>query len=255
VNAPCRIVALHGFLGRPSDWDGLGAWFPEASVVALDLWTVIDRPGVEDWASLPGALDGALREMLAGDDAPPAFLVAYSFGARLALSSALLASTESPFRGCCFVSCHPGLPDRDAPARDLRRAADDAWAERILALPEDELWRAWDAQPVFVGAVPPPRRDGLPASRDLLARALRRFTLAGQPDCRSRLRSWRGPLLWLTGARDDKFSAIAGELSAAGVSATFVNCDNAGHRVPWDNPSAFSRAVRTWIARVMETDR
>jgi pimeloyl-ACP methyl ester carboxylesterase len=57
----------------------------------------------------------------------------------------------------------------------------------------------------------------------------------------------------VTGACDTKFSAIARELSAAGIPATFVTCEEAGHRVPWDNPSAFARAVRAWIARVMET--
>jgi 2-succinyl-6-hydroxy-2,4-cyclohexadiene-1-carboxylate synthase len=199
------------------------------------------------------AMDRALTDVLRGDDRRPAFLIAYSFGARLALSSTRLASLASPLRGSCFVSCNPGLPDGDRPAREERRASDEAWAERILAWPEDEIWREWDAQPVFSGTRRPFSRDGLPASRDALARALRLFSLAGQPDYRSRLRAWRGPVLWLTGERDARFSAMARELSAAGIPAAFVTCEDAGHRMPWDNPSAFSHAVRTWIARVMET--
>jgi 2-succinyl-6-hydroxy-2,4-cyclohexadiene-1-carboxylate synthase len=255
VIASCRIVALHGFLGGPSDWDGLAKWFPDASVAALDLWAVIGRPDVDGWASASRALDLALRDILPGDDVRPAFLIAYSFGARLALSSALLGSAASPYRGCCFVSCNPGLADEDAVGREHRRAADDDWAQRILERPEAEVWSAWNAQPVFGGSVPAPHQGGLPASRQALARALRLFSLAGQPDSRPRLRAWLGPVLWLTGARDHKFSAIARDMSAAGIPAAFVNCDAAGHRVPWDNPSAFSHAVRTWIARVMETDR
>jgi 2-succinyl-6-hydroxy-2,4-cyclohexadiene-1-carboxylate synthase len=254
VTGPARLVALHGFLGQPSDWDGLAEWFPGVSVIALDLWPVLDRPGVDDWASMGGALDDALLCALSGDDRP-AFLVAYSFGARLALASTLLPSGESPLRGACFVSCNPGLADDDRRARRERRESDEGWAQRILAWPEGDLWRAWDAQPVFAGGERAAVRGALPASRDVLSRALTRFSLAGQPDFRPRLLAWAGPLLWLTGVRDARFSAIARELSDAGVPAAFVVCEGAGHRVPWDNPSAFARAVRTWMTRVMETPR
>ena len=254
MTAPVRLLALHGFLGQASDWDGLAEWFPEASVTALDIWPVLDRPGVDDWASLGGALDDALLGAVAGDDRP-AFVVAYSFGARLALASALLASGASPLRGACFVSCNPGLAGDDRPARDERRESDEAWAHRILAWPEAEVWRAWDAQPVFEGGRHVGPRGALPASRDTMARALSRFSLAGQPDFLPRLRAWSGPLLWLTGERDAKFTAIARALAEEGLPATFFTCEDAGHRVPWDNPSAFARAVRTWMTRVMETPR
>ncbi len=153
----------------------------------------------------------------------------------------------------CLVSCHPGLADDDATARDERRATDEAWAARILTWPALEIWRAWDAQPVLSGPGQPPPREGLPASRETLARALTRFSLAGQPDFRPRLRAWIGPLLWVTGARDAKFEAIARGLSESGVPAAFVTCADAGHRVPWDNPSAFAGALRVWMTQLMET--
>jgi pimeloyl-ACP methyl ester carboxylesterase len=95
----------------------------------------------------------------------------------------------------------------------------------------------------------------LPAPRDVLAAAMRRFSLGEQSDCRPRLHVWPSPVLWITGALDTKFSAIAQDLASFGVPATFVSCDAAGHRVPWDNPAAFADAVRTWMAQVMETSR
>jgi len=253
VTAGFRLLALHGFLGRPSDWDGLAASFPEATVAAIDLWAMLDRPEVQDWASMAMALDATLGDALGADDTLPAFLLAYSFGARLALSSALLSGRGRTFRGVCLVSCNPGLAEDDASARDERRAADEAWARRMLAWPEPEIWGAWDAQPVFGGPGQAPPRDGLPASRETLARALTRFSLAGQPDFRQRLRSWGGPLLWVAGARDAKFAGIARDLAADGVPATFATCEDAGHRVPWDNPSAFADALRAWMTQVMET--
>jgi 2-succinyl-6-hydroxy-2,4-cyclohexadiene-1-carboxylate synthase len=83
----------------------------------------------------------------------------------------------------------------------------------------------------------------------VLARALTACSLAGQPDLRERLREWPASALWMTGARDAKFVAIARELERAGTPATFVTCAEAGHRVPWDNPPAFAAALQEWIAR------
>lgn len=251
----CRLVTLHGFLGRASDWDVLGEWFPEATITALNLWPILTAPDVVDWRSMQRALDLRLAAAMDGDTAEPVFVIGYSFGARLALSSPMLGGPSSPVRGCCFVSCNPGLPDDDETARAARRAADDTWARRILEWPELKIWCEWDAQPVFLGSRPPSPRPGLPASRAALAGALRRFSLGAQPDFRPRLRAWPSPVLWLTGALDTKFSALARDLSSAGVPAAFVECEDAGHRVPWDNPSAFAHAVGTWMADVMETGR
>jgi 2-succinyl-6-hydroxy-2,4-cyclohexadiene-1-carboxylate synthase len=253
VTAGIRLLALHGFLGRPSDWDGLAASLPEATVAAIDLWALVDRPGVTDWPSMSRAMDATLVDALGADESRPAFLVAYSFGARLALSSALLSARGRALRGACLVSCNPGLAEDDATARGERRATDEAWARRILTWPEPEIWSAWDAQPVLSGLGRTPPRDGLPASRETLARALTGFSLAGQPDFRPRLRTWGGPLLWVTGAWDAKFEDIARELSESGVPAAFATCEAAGHRVPWDNPSAFAGALRAWMTHVMET--
>ncbi len=255
MNGGCRLIALHGFLGRASDWDVLRGWLPRASVEAIDLWPLLSARGVTGWPSMARALDEALARA-AGDAASvPVFVVGYSFGARLLLSSAWVTAPGSPVRGCCLVSCNPGLSEGDAAARTARQAADEAWARRILEWPEDELWRAWDAQPVFAGSVRLERAAGLPAPRETLAAALGTFSLAGQPDGRPRLRAWPSPLLWVTGARDGKFSALARELAEAGVPARFVACDEAGHRVPWDTPGAFAGALGAWMTRVMETGR
>lgn len=253
MSEPCyRLLALHGFLGRASDWTSVAGWFPDATIEAIDLWAMLAQPGADDWASSSAALDRRLAAACGGGEDVPAFVLAYSFGARLALSSALLASSASPVRGTCFVSCHPGLADGDVASRDARRVSDDAWAQRLLTSPEQDIWREWDAQSVFSGGPAPSRTEGLPASRASLARALRVCSLAGQPDGRARLCEWRHPVLWVTGARDAKFVAIADLLRASRIPIEFETCQDAGHRVPWDNPSAFARAVRSWIVRVME---
>ena len=255
ADAGVRIVALHGFLGSGSDWEELAGAFPGVSLIALDLWAALARCEALEWTAVADAVDQALSEALSGEDGRPAFVVAYSFGARLALGSRLLSSAASPVRGCAFVSCNPGIAEDDRTAREARRASDEAWGQRILADREQVLWDEWDAQPVFAGSVRPPRRRGLPASRQALAHALRACSLGVQPDFRPRLAAWPTPILWMTGARDAKFAAIARELQSGAVAADFETCEDAGHRVPWDNPPAFARIVRAWTARVLEKQR
>jgi 2-succinyl-6-hydroxy-2,4-cyclohexadiene-1-carboxylate synthase len=252
-----RLIALHGFLGRAADWNVLAAHLPGVEIEALDLWKVLGDAGASDWASASAALDRALADAglggevpRAGNDSPrPVFVIGYSFGARLALGSRLLSSPPGAARGCCLVSGNPGFADTDAVGRAARRASDEAWARRILEEPEEALWQAWDSQAVFAGSAEPAGRRHLPAPRELLARALAACSLAVQPDLRSRLRTWPTPLLWVTGARDSKFTAIAREMEQAGVPARFVTCADAGHRVPWDNPPAFAALLGEWIAR------
>jgi 2-succinyl-6-hydroxy-2,4-cyclohexadiene-1-carboxylate synthase len=245
------LVALHGFLGSATDWNSLADRLPGVTLRALDLWKVFAESSAHDWASATAAVDRAIADsgFMTAESPGPVFVVGYSMGARLALGSRLLSSANSPVCGCCFVSCNPGLADGDHGGRAARRESDEAWARAILSESEAALWRAWDAQPVFGGSTPPPTRGALPAPRDVLARALTACSLAGQPDLRVRLREWPVPALWVTGARDARFVAIARQLEQAGAPARFVTCAAAGHRVPWDNPPAFTAALQEWIAR------
>lgn len=245
-----RLVGLHGFLGTASDWDALGAWFPDAAWEAVDLWPLFADRAVSDWPSIGLALQAHLERLVASDGRP-AFLLGYSFGARLALAIPDLGAARSPFAGTCLVSCNPGLTGGDDSARAARRAADEAWARRLVDEPVGRIWKAWDAQPIFAGTGVPRRSEVLPAPRVTLARAMRIASLASQPDWRPALRAWSRPLLWVSGERDAKFRAVASALHAEGTPATFVVCENAGHRAPWDNPGAFSAALRTWINGVL----
>jgi len=261
-----RVIALHGFLGHPASWDVLMPLLPGTQVDAVNLWTLLEESGARDWDAVGRALDAHLRETINAGGRPgaeggsedagagrPTVLVAYSFGARLALASDLLAKGDAALTGVCLVSCNPGLPEGDTAARAARREADERWSRLLRDAPEDDIWRAWDAQPVLaagqsarpVGAVSRPA--GLPAARDTLGRAMRAFSLAGQPDFRPRLSRWATPLLWVTGEADTKFGALADELARAGIPATFVRCPGAGHRVPWDNCEGFASILTSWL--------
>lgn len=244
-----RLIALHGFLGSPADWDALHADFPEARWDQIDLWQLFSAGRVSDWASIGAALSARFSEALA--DPLPAFVIGYSLGARLALSVPGLGAAESAVAGTCLVSCHPGLREDDDGARAERKASDERWARRFIDAPIRQVWKEWDAQAVFAGSAVPPRAASLPGPRVTIARAMRLASLASQPDRRPLLRAWQKPLLWVSGERDTKFRAIATSLAAEGIPAAFVTCEHAGHRVPFDNPAAFARVVRQWIEGVL----
>jgi 2-succinyl-6-hydroxy-2,4-cyclohexadiene-1-carboxylate synthase len=252
VKAPrYRLIALHGFLGSTADWDAIRGEFPEASWEAIDLWEIFSSGQVGDWESIGEALGRRIQTALAGDPLPT-IVLGYSFGGRLALGVPALSHPGSGVAGTCLISCHPGLPDGDEGERTARREKDEAWARLFIDAPVARIWKEWDAQPVFASTGVPERENRLPAPRAALARAMRVASLAGQPDRRPRLLDWQQPLLWVAGERDARFSAISRSLQAAGVPATYLTCEHAGHRVPWDSPVLFARTVTRWIDGIVQ---
>ena len=206
--------------------------------------------GVDTRPAILDALGAAVSACVDRSSAHRTIVLGYSLGARVALALAASRLLLPSVGGLCLVSCHPGLPDDDDVGRAARRTADGLWAERILQWPEVGLWREWDAQPVFAGSTKPATRTGLPALRSVLARTMRVLSLADQPDYRPWLAAPERPVMWVTGARDAKFAALAEGLRSSGARVTLCTCAGAGHRVPWDQPSEFARLVTDWIGQL-----
>ena len=255
-----RVIALHGFLGRPGDWEVLRPLMPWADIDAVDLWPLAGGSFAgPPWSEIDRVLECEIRDRSRAQPLVPAVVLGYSFGARLALAVEALERGRLPVAGVCLVSCHPGLAEDDVDGRAQRRAADEAWARRFESDAEEEIRRAWEAQPVLAsGARPGEAGAGtgwtLPAPRAAIAVAMRRFSLAGQPDFGPRLARWQTPLLWVTGEEDWKFDDLAGWLRTTGARAAFSSCPGAGHRVPWDNPAAFVETLQRWLAGVPGID-
>lgn len=211
------ITCIHGFLGRPADWDFLR---PEFEVEALSL---------DEAASL--AARGARGEVLLG----------YSMGGRLALE-ALAAGAR--FERAVIVSAGLNLET----GREERRAADERWARRF----ERDDWRAvvrdWNAQPVFRGHALERREDDF--DRALLARALRMFSPAVLPPLAPRLPEIRLPVLWIAGERDERYAEVAKHAVALLPDAELWICRDAGHRVPWEQPEMFAERLREFVGDV-----
>lgn len=228
------MIALHGFLGRPSDWDSLLG----------DEWT---KP---DWLQIALAfgserspylsvLAKEMNRMASGD-----ILLGYSMGGRIALH--MLLRHPRRWRRAIVVSASPGLTNEAE--RERRLLNDEAWAKRFL---EDD-WTAvvadWNAQGVFAHD-PPERLPRLERDFDrrALARALVEGSVARQADLREELKTLDVPILWVAGERDAKYRDLAQECAALNPLFQSTILPRAGHRAPWGDPAAFRAAVREFI--------
>lgn len=209
---------LHGFTGSRRSWDPVRP-FVEKQLSAI----VVDLPGHGD-APMPrpgreGFLDtlDAIAETLNREGQDRVDVVGYSQGARVALGFAL----RHPQRVARLIleSGSPGLRRRKA--RTLRRAQDEALAERIVSEGVDAFVQRWEALPLFDGLrrLPAPTQEQLRARRqgntaEALAAALRGLGVASQPDFWPELHSVRAPTLLLSGSEDVKFTRIARQMAA-----------------------------------------
>lgn len=239
-----RTIALHGFLGLPSDWPLAGV-----DVEAYDLWKSIVR-----LSSVPGgvARDTAysawakqFTKEVRASGASSVALIGYSLGGRLAMHAIL----EAPdlFERAVIVSAHPGLTSEHE-KRD-RVASDKVWAERFLRDSWPMLIKAWNVQPVLAPPVKPApdfvqlERPETSFSRESLAFALDAWSLGRQKDLRQRLRECEVPLRFVTGSLDTKFTSLLGDF--AGIDRQVVL--GAGHRVPWDHPAGFRESIDEFL--------
>jgi 2-succinyl-6-hydroxy-2,4-cyclohexadiene-1-carboxylate synthase len=205
-----RIVALHGNLGGPEDWSAVKSMVP-GDWITPNLWT---EP---EWETQPGDL-----------------LVGYSLGGRLALQRAVLQPER--FRAVIVLSAHPGLKTDQERAERIQQ--DLQWAQWCRELPWREFLARWDAQSVLGDSAVD--RGWLEAHREAIAQGFENWSLGRQPDLRANLQRLRCPLVWMTGAKDAKFTKLAAE---AGVG-THVVVPEAGHRLLQEGAETVGEILR-----------
>ena len=209
-----QILALHGNLGLPDDWDVLG--LPELR--KMDLWDHADLSFLEFAHELATNLSAGMeRPILAG----------YSLGGRLALHA--MAIHPERWGGAVIASAHPGL--RSGEERAARRASDREWANRARELPWEEFLELWNRQSVFAEPGPSPSALALESRRESVALAFETWSLGRQDDLRSHLRRFRAPVLWVTGEEDEKFTALGREMESVFPDYRHEVLPGHGHRV------------------------
>jgi pimeloyl-ACP methyl ester carboxylesterase len=82
-----------------------------------------------------------------------------------------------------------------------------------------------------------------------LAGSLQHFGLGTQQPLWEQARAIRMPVLIVAGDKDAKFVALGERLAAAiGTNALFLLVPGAGHAVPFEQPSAFTTLIRSFVA-------
>lgn len=259
-----RLVLLHGLLGSAQDWQPLLQALPAClrqQALALDLpgHSPAAGPAV-DFAHWPAWLDQRLKAHQVGDF----ILLGYSLGGRLALhysatvhattsysatTDAATSADQPRLRGLIVESGHPGLEGIDE--RRLRAQHDARWVRRFWREPFTEVLADWYQQPVFAeqDALQRQQLIALRSAQDgrAIARMLAATSLARQPDHRAWLATSVLPTLWFSGARDQKFSALACQLARDCPRLAADQIAHAGHNVHRDAPEAMAARLQAWL--------
>jgi len=219
-------LAFHGFLGAPAMWSGVAG-----EVVAPWVPGHGPTPWCPPHTDFTAVVDHLAREHLPAEGAT---LVGYSLGARLALCLALRHPAR--VRAAVLVGGTPGLRTEDERAsrrRDDARLADDLLRDGLAAFVD-----RWEALPLFATqrALPDEAQRRRRAQREGhtpagLAWSLRTLGTGAMPSLWEALPGCEVPLRWITGARDEKFTAIARAVCAVCPAATHEVITDAGHDV------------------------
>jgi len=238
-----RVIALHGFLGLPSDWHFLEREI--ANLESVDLWNSARDPSLgatfSSWAQKFNVSTACKSDSENGDPKP--LLVGYSMGGRLALHAALLEPKK--WSGAIFVSAHPGLLSPEARAQRLE--ADQKWAQRFLNESWLSLMSGWNSQSVLQSSAQTEaiilERNEADFERQKLAFGMDAWSLGRQGDLRLALEKLELPVLFLSGAADEKFTSLLKTLHLNSCQEHRVVL-GAGHRLPWEQPKEFMKIVK-----------
>lgn len=246
-----RLVFLHGFLGRGADWESIAAGLADRYCCVLP-----DLPGHGANTSLPvdttlgyESMSRGLSDMLASLGPEPVGLVGYSLGGRIALYSALRYPRLA--RALVLESANPGIAEPEA--RRQRLAADGRQAERIRAEGLRGFVKGWYDQALFQSLRERPalleelRRAKLENDPTWMEKVLCELSPGCQPYLGERWQELHIPVLLLSGALDEKYSALARAAASSnpGLQARIV--PRAGHIIHAERPARFGQILGAFL--------
>lgn len=241
-NPKVTLWCLHGAVGMAADWQSFSHQMARLGydVRAVDLWRFL--------ACCPKSLNETAAAINAEARALPGrhILIGYSMGGRLALHA--LLESNHPWHAAVIISAHTGL--RAASEKSDRLKKDTEWSVLCHQNEWHQFLDLWQSQDVLQGPAPQwPDRGALHLRRKEIARSFIDWSLGVQDDLLATIPHIHIPVLWLTGARDPKFTRIAEQALPLLPSATHLLLPDAGHRLPWEQPEAFVEIVREFLAR------
>ena len=244
------LLFLHGFTGSARDWTETVDTLPDWRCLLVDL------PGHGLSAGCPPELYPMARTALALlrvlDDmgASQCIPVGYSMGARLALYLALTYPERC--RALVVESGSPGLDSEEE--RASRREWDESKAAELERMGLDAFLEDWYRQPLFhsIGR----NRERFTAmmkrrrQNDLtgLARSLRLMGTGSQPSLWPQLPALGMPWLAVAGELDPRYRKTMQDMVSLTEKGRLAIIPDAGHNTHFENPGAFSRTLRGFLA-------
>jgi len=254
------VLLLHGFTGSTRTLDGVAAGLRAAgfATIAADLLGHGRSDAPRDPARYALARCASdLGRVLDAAGAPRAAVLGYSMGGRIALGLAALRPAR--VRALVAIGASAGLAD---PAeRAARRAADEALADAIERDGVAAFVERWMALPLFASqarlgaaALAAARAQRLACRAEGLAASLRGIGAGAQPPLHGALAAIRAPALFVAGAEDAKFRAIAEDLARHAPRARFASIPDAGHAAHLENPAGFLDAACAFLSHASPND-
>lgn len=237
------LILLHGFTQTCRSWDP----FLESLATrhgTLPTIVRVDLPGHggsgDVSADLPTTADLVVETCGSG------LYCGYSMGGRVALHIAV--QHPHVVRALITIGATAGI--LDVSERNHRRAADDDLADTIESIGTTAFIDQWLAQDMFSGL---PKSDTDLAQRQSnsasgLAASLRLAGTGTQEPLWSFLHDLTMPTLFLAGANDQKFSAVADAMAhAVGREARSEHIPDSGHSAHLENPIRTAEAISSFL--------
>jgi 2-succinyl-6-hydroxy-2,4-cyclohexadiene-1-carboxylate synthase len=249
------VVLLHGFTGSAHAMARLAGGLSDTHrTLSLDLIGHGRSAAPRDAAAYSmTACVGQLAAVLDELDLHDAHLIGYSMGGRVAL--AFGAAHPARVASALLVGTSAGI--RDPQQRADRVRDDEALAERIERDGVEAFVDFWISQPFLVDArrlgargVAEARKMRLANSAHGLAASLRGMGSGAQPPMHDVLARVGAPICLAVGEEDLKFRALAAEMSQQLPNARVEIVPEAGHSAHTDNPAAFLKLARRFLADV-----
>lgn len=235
------VTFLHGFTQTKE------SWLPVVDSLHISIEaTLLDCPGHGETVAQERTLQQTANDV--AECMPSGVLVGYSMGARIALHTAL----QSPdiVQGLVLISGTPGL--RTESERSDRRAADESLAQHIEEVGVDQFIPEWLSNPMFQGLsadlADVPRRCTNTASG--LAVSLRFAGTGTQEPLWEQLPSLTMPVLIITGGTDEKFTAIARQMTPMISQAKHRIMKDVGHTCHLEDVHQFVEVFEDWFLRL-----
>lgn len=233
------LAFVHGFTQTRTSWE------PLLGQMTTDVEAMlIDAPGHGESG------EACSLEETAGllcDAAAGRTLVGYSMGARMSLVAAL--ECPAAFPRLVIISGTAGLESETE--RTERRDADARLADRIEQIGVAAFVDEWLANPMFAGlsAANARRSERLRNSAAGLAGSLRLAGTGTQTPLWDRLAGLSVPTLFVAGALDAKFCALAERMHSLVPGSELHVHPGVGHTVHLEDPVGCAAVIDDWLSR------